>query len=568
MALNRLRVLSRVRSRHATSSRTRGKTPLRRRLKTATQLLQTTSICSTRAQSLAGDIENLQRQLDHLEDMDSVEARSANSEEHLMRLVKSIHSIFLQYEQDLKLVPYTPGVWSGNATESLIDRLRKISQYVTACEELPRAARRYKVFSNIVINFVNLQQVGKRLSGDIVFDNNMVIDASCTRETLSRISIQRRKSIHDTRESIKARLSETSKLHAEVQLVLYFEQHAVLLRPRVICSNKSACYLCHLFFRVHGQYYIPSTHGKLYDTWKWPVVTPLTNTIGHSEAQLSLQRLLPEFSNAIDQKIRDCLDNARIVRRMEPLESRVDLLAAMTPSILSYISRHSRTVRGEPAHHQEHIDVEAPGTDDIDEQSSTTKTETDMEPAPLSQVPLPQIDTPITRQAVSVEDSVSSDEIATPTMIKHFSRGSSVFSLGSDFITVAHGRRGPGIGELQRGPLCLQEGECSSYSFNMENELLRIHVPGLHVALRYDASPVQGTLLGGQIPQAQKKSLQMEIQCLSSSEYCSNNSLAEIVNLEDGNWAEKSAPEGILFSADGLLLKRKSILLRLRARSA
>jgi hypothetical protein len=58
------------------------------------------------------------------------------------------------------------------------------------------------------------------------------------------------------------------------------------------------------------------------------------------------------------------------------------------------------------------------------------------------------------------------------------------------------------------------------------------------------------------------------MQCLLSSKYRSNDSLAEIVDLEDGSWVEKSAPEDVLFSADGLLLKRRSVLLRLRARSA
>ena len=62
--------------------------------------------------------------------MNALEAWSSRSEERLLGLVKSIHSILRQHEPDLKLIPYTPDLWSGNTTESLIDRLRKLSQYV------------------------------------------------------------------------------------------------------------------------------------------------------------------------------------------------------------------------------------------------------------------------------------------------------------------------------------------------------------------------------------------------------------------------------------------------------
>lgn len=506
--------------------------------------------------------------------MDSLKARSPKSEEHLLGLVNSIHSILVQYEQDIRLVPYTPGLWSGNATESLIDRLRKISQYIKACEELLRAARRYRIFSNIAVEFVDLQQGGRRLSVDAESDANEIIAASCTRETLSRISSQRRKSVWDTRQSITARLGGTSRLHAEVQLVLYYEQDANLLRPRVICSSKSACYLCHLLVRIHGQYYIPSTHGKLYDTWKWPAPTRLPDKIGRRGAQIDLQRLLPEFSNAIDHKIRDCLNKARVVRRIDPLESRVDLLAAITPSILSRISRSSRSVRSVRSgarHRQEHLDVASAGFSDVDDAFSTTSIETCTELAPLSQTtPPPPPDTLIMRPIVRAEDSASCGGIATATMARHPSRGSSVSSLqeGSVLCMASQGGRGQELSELQREPLCLRKGESSNQSFDTDNVSLQIHVPGLHVALQYDASPAQGTRLGGQTPQAQRKSFQMEIQCLSSSAQCADNGLAQIVDLEDGNWVEKSAPEGILFSTDGLLLKRRSILLRLSARWA
>ena len=95
MALNHERILSRIQSRHAASWRAKGKAPLLRRLRTAKELLRGSPICNTRAQSLVGDVDDLQRQFDRLEDMDTLEARSSRSEERLLGLVKGIQSILL-----------------------------------------------------------------------------------------------------------------------------------------------------------------------------------------------------------------------------------------------------------------------------------------------------------------------------------------------------------------------------------------------------------------------------------------------------------------------------------------
>lgn len=52
----------------------------------------------------SGDVDDLQRQFDRLEDMDTLEAWSSRSEERLLGLVKSIHSILLQPPKKIKPV--------------------------------------------------------------------------------------------------------------------------------------------------------------------------------------------------------------------------------------------------------------------------------------------------------------------------------------------------------------------------------------------------------------------------------------------------------------------------------
>lgn len=62
----------------------------------------------------------------------------------------------------------------------------------------------------------------------------------------------------------------SEKVHAEIQLLFHYELYPDRPRPRIICSSKSACYLCNLFFRLHGGFFVPRTHGRLYEKWTLP----------------------------------------------------------------------------------------------------------------------------------------------------------------------------------------------------------------------------------------------------------------------------------------------------------
>jgi hypothetical protein len=54
------------------------------------------------------------------------------------------------------------------------------------------------------------------------------------------------------------------KVHAEIQLLFFYEVHLSRRRLRFICSSKSASYLYNLSFSLHGGFYVPRTHGGLY----------------------------------------------------------------------------------------------------------------------------------------------------------------------------------------------------------------------------------------------------------------------------------------------------------------
>jgi hypothetical protein len=528
VALNRERILSRLRSKHTTNWRAKNKPSLLQRLQTAKSLLLDSPTSNPHTQALVVDVENLQTQFDNLESMDSTAARSFRCDVILLGLIRSIWSILLLYEQDLERVPRTPKSWTGNATESIIDRLRKISQYVRAGDELLRAARRYNIFSSIGVKFVNLQQTGTPpLSNGAASKIHETIESSCSRDTLSRLSNFRKTKTHRTKESIEGRLREIkSKLHAEMQLILHLERNTACLRPRVICSSKSACYLCQLFIKLHGQYYIPTSHGKLYDTWKWPMPTQLLSESGRSGDGINLHDLLPQFTKAIDEKLQESLGNASRVRRFQtPLESTVDLLVPMTPSILSttsYLSVHTSTTQTTTRSHDRISEVISEHSQECDETLSITSTETVRGPATLSQTTSSTINAP--------EEGY------------------------------------PGSYETPEKPFVLRTSEIANHSFGVDNHFLLVHAPGLHVRFKYTGSPAQGIQSGKKTGQVVGNSMKLEMECLADSFHASEASQAEVVDLEDGHWSEKSGLEGALFSEFGLLLKRRSTLLRLRAR--
>ena len=83
-----------------------------------------------------------------------------------------------------------------------------------------------------------------------------------------------------------------SKIHAEIQIAAYYEIHPSTLPPRLICSNKNACYLCNEFIRLQGKFYIPRSHGKLYPGWRVPPLrtfdVTLSNLIERLDSKISL----------------------------------------------------------------------------------------------------------------------------------------------------------------------------------------------------------------------------------------------------------------------------------------
>lgn len=60
---------------------------------------------------------------------------------------------------------------------------------------------------------------------------------------------------------------KTCYVHAEVQLILHYEQFSSGKPPRAIGCSKSACYLCDLLIQKLRKYWISHSHKRLYNQW-------------------------------------------------------------------------------------------------------------------------------------------------------------------------------------------------------------------------------------------------------------------------------------------------------------
>ncbi|KID64513.1 arginine N-methyltransferase 2-like protein, partial [Metarhizium hybridum] len=70
-------------------------------------------------------------------------------------------------------------------------------------------------------------------------------------------------------------LSE-AKIHAEMQLIFHCEIEQYAPFPRAISSSKDACFLCNAFIQMHGKFYTPRCHGRLYPGWRLPICPETT----------------------------------------------------------------------------------------------------------------------------------------------------------------------------------------------------------------------------------------------------------------------------------------------------
>lgn len=177
----------------------------------------------------------------------------------------------------------------------LLGCLAKTARMQESAKFLCKAARKTPVLRAVIVEQVYLPKDCLKIpSSEEVVES---IDSVLAR--LSRLdeTVIRRKDLpkwtqkrlaenpEDHFETHVNKTHRSSKIHAEIQILAHYEQRnnqdpdpepdVVVVPPRVIASCKKPCYLCHTAISLHGRYWAPPSHGKLYSSWRIPVMAEL-----------------------------------------------------------------------------------------------------------------------------------------------------------------------------------------------------------------------------------------------------------------------------------------------------
>ena len=288
VVLDLRRILSRLRSRHAKrTQKTSGKQPLIIQLNQALYdkgVKARYGFTESNLKAARGGARTLQALFNRLETISDPSAENFEIQEVIGEIIKTAHDFTTAVDLEAALQAF-----SGDPTLKghLPEAVGKLGRYYSAPGELVCAARdrKCRVFQHIQVEPFQI-----------------------------RVPASVREANH--------------KVHAEIQLLFFYELHPDRPRPMIICSSKSACYLCNLFFHLHGRFHVPRTHGKLYDKWILPdwLEVPV-------ERRQSLGTTSTRLKVALDDKIQGAL---KFRKRSCPPNESVLLPLAYWPSTSAF----------------------------------------------------------------------------------------------------------------------------------------------------------------------------------------------------------------------------------------
>ena len=311
---DKARILSDLRSRHASGTKkTKGKATL------PSLLSQTVNGAPTLVGGKVGKARTARTRLQCRKLWNTFEklekAEDDNDPASFVELLKSI--IVSAYDFDINgliimlrnLQPVNPSLKAY-----LPEALRKLSRYCGVAQNLTSAARspKYLLFQKITVLAVERHSIGVEalMSGLASFDDatSRIVNSSVNGLQFS----QQDRNLARTKYQSRMFRCET-----RWKVLLFYELNLTIRPPRIICSSKSACYLCNLFFQIHGQFQIPRTHGRIYDKWILPL-WPL-------EQSHVIDKLAPvvlRFNEALRSKIVELM-RQRKARLSHPNESTI-----------------------------------------------------------------------------------------------------------------------------------------------------------------------------------------------------------------------------------------------------
>lgn len=348
VALNQNRILLRLRSRHATY-RCNFKKEKMQRPKIIPQLYDAVNgsildriagVAPPVLIALRAEVQILQRLFANLEDLSTPKAKSSPGLEILVQLVKQCQHLHDRHILHQALIG--PSRLAPDSRASITRTITKLGRYSAVSQFLIQAARKYFVFKNLRISTVHFRAPNLPATE---FDSTTTdfVDSLLNRPRFGKFASKSHLSSSSAiMDHIRQEATLAVPVHAEIQLLFHHEWNPCNLPPRIICSSKQACFLCDLFFKIHGKFTVPSTHGRLYEKWALPHgFENLENAGG------GIFTICWTFVSAIENAL---LREIRLARKPfpDPYESMILHSAACSQSNSSRISARNSSASQKP----------------------------------------------------------------------------------------------------------------------------------------------------------------------------------------------------------------------------
>ncbi len=255
----------------------------------------------------------------------------------------------------------------------LSSHVKKLGHYVSVSLYLLEQARFKHILSTLTVEIVRFQPLrsGDDVPslGDLQSLFTFTDSRAVTLQVLKCLNPSRAQTAHnDQSKVVLGRVGEImrnkSPVHAEIQLLIYYELNSSPLPPRIIHSTKKPCFLCSLFFSLHGKFRIPATHGRLYEKWTLPV--DIAKLQGPQALYFGLK--LAAFKEALVRSILECAASTsrkcsgpaissesfylELPSQAFQIPVRKALEKPITKTSTTSLDRHHSTL--EVVHHEEH----------------------------------------------------------------------------------------------------------------------------------------------------------------------------------------------------------------------
>ena len=267
-----------------------------------------------------------------LEKLDKASARSNTGMTLLVSIVETCHDIATQNAfidiQD---------------RETAQDRLQvsKLRNYPAICKTLVRYAESVPIFEKIGISVVKIPASECQNTGPDQFVASTIQKLNNTAQGRKIATKAIRSGFPDGASYISNSAALKHPVHAEIQLLLHYDRSKGI-PPRFICASKHACFLCGLFFKLHGQFVPPNTHGRLYEKW----TLPEHSSGGRTGLSSAMATVVQRFETEIAERI-----NSEIGRKRKPSAPppESDIFPSVTATINTlHSSQHPELEASEP----------------------------------------------------------------------------------------------------------------------------------------------------------------------------------------------------------------------------